>query len=117
MQRDRGYRVIRAGISTGPGVFEDATVEAKLGMIYDIRRHVQVHSRARALRYLGHVFRMDANRTPSPLRRCWVVDGKQPSLAGKTKDLNDSAVHKLLDELGLRLLDAPNKSEWHCGIT
>ena len=51
-------------------------------------------------------------RTPSLLQRCWVVDGKQPS--GKTKDLYDSAVlQKLLDELGLSLLDASNKSEWH----
>ncbi len=68
-----------------------------------------VHSRA--LRYLGHVFRMDANRTPSLPQRCWVVDGKQPS--GKTKDLYDSAVQKLLDELGRSLLEASNKSEWH----
>ena len=50
-------------------------------------------------------------RTPSLLQRCWVVDGKQPS--GKTKDLYDSAVQKLLYELGLRLRDASNKSEWH----
>jgi hypothetical protein len=43
------------------------------------------------------------------------VDGKQPSLPGtsRTKDLYDSAVQKLLDELGLSLLDASNKSEWH----
>ena len=40
-----------------------------------------------------------------------VVDGKQPS--GKTKVLYDSAVQKLLDEVGLSLLDAANKSEWH----
>jgi len=40
-----------------------------------------------------------------------VVDGKQPS--GKTKALYDSAVQKLLDEVGLSLLDAANKSEWH----
>jgi hypothetical protein len=48
---------------------------------------------------------MDADRTPSLLQpqRCWVVDGKQPS--GETKDLYDSAVQKLLDELGLSLLD------------
>ncbi len=50
--------------------------EAKLG-IHDIRHYA--HSRAR--RYLGHVFRMDADRTlrlvPSLLRCCWVVDGKQ----------------------------------------
>ena len=54
---------------------------------------------------------MDADRTPSLLQRCWVVDGKQPS--GKTKVLYDSAVQKLLDEVGLGLLDAANKSEWH----
>jgi hypothetical protein len=45
----------------------------------------------------------------------WVVDGKQPS--GKIKVLvyilYDSAVQKLLDEVGLSLLDAANKSEWH----
>ena len=81
-------------------------LEAKLG-IHDIRHYV--HSRV--LRYLGHVFRMDADRTPSLLQRCWVVDGKQPS--GKTKVLYDSAVQKLLDEVGLSLLDAANKSEWH----
>ncbi len=42
-----------------------------------------------------------------------MVDGKQPS--GKTKVLYDSAVQnlKLLDEVGLSLLDAANKSEWH----
>jgi hypothetical protein len=40
-------------------------LEAKLG-IHDIRHYV--HSRA--LRYLGHVFRVDADRTPSPLQRC-----------------------------------------------
>ncbi len=81
-------------------------LEAKLG-IHDIRHYV--HSRV--LRYLGHVFRMDADRTPSLLQRCWVVDGKQPS--GKIKVLYDSAVQKLLDEVGLSLLDAANKSEWH----
>jgi hypothetical protein len=54
---------------------------------------------------------MDADRTPSLLQRCWVVDGKQPS--GKIKDLHDSDVQKLLDELGLGLLDVSNKSEWH----
>jgi hypothetical protein len=54
---------------------------------------------------------MDADRTPSLLQRCWVVDGKQPS--GKIKVLYDSAVQKLLDEVGLSLLDAANKSEWH----
>ena len=54
---------------------------------------------------------MDADRTPSLLQRCWVVDGKQPS--GKTKVLYDSAVQKLLDEMGLSLLDAANKGEWH----
>ena len=40
-----------------------------------------------------------------------MVDGKQPS--GKIKVLYDSAVQKLLDEVGLSLLDAANKSEWH----
>ena len=56
---------------------------------------------------------MDADRTPCLLQRCWVVDGKQPS--GKSKDLSDAAVHKprLLDELGLGLLDASTKSERH----
>ena len=54
---------------------------------------------------------MDADRTASRMQRCWVVDGKQPS--GKTKDLYDSAVQKLFGELGLSLLDAANKSEWH----
>jgi hypothetical protein len=53
---------------------------------------------------------MDADRTPSLLQRCWVVDGKQPS--GKTKDLYDSALQnlKMLDQLrlGLSLLDASN---------
>jgi hypothetical protein len=44
-------------------------------------------------------------------QRCWVVDGKQP--LGKTKVLYDSAVQKLPDEVGLSLLDAANKSEWH----
>ena len=81
-------------------------LEAKLG-IHDIRHYA--HSRV--LRYLGHVFRMDADRTPSLLQRCWVVDGKQPS--GKTKVLYDSAIQKLLGEVGLSLLDAANKSEWH----
>ncbi len=48
-------------------------------------------------------------RTPSLLQRCWVVDGKQPS--GKTKVLydSDSAVQKLLGEVGLSLLDAATK--------
>jgi hypothetical protein len=43
-------------------------------------------------------FRMDADRTQSLPQRpaaCLVVDGKQPS--GKTEDLYDSAVQKLLD--------------------
>ncbi len=40
-------------------------LEAKLG-IHDIRHYV--HSGV--LRYLGHVFRMDADRTPSLLQRC-----------------------------------------------
>ena len=95
--------------------------EAKLG-IHDIRRYVQVHSpRAltRTRRYRdrdpGHVLRMDADRTPSLLQRCWVVDGKQPP--GKTKDLYDSAVHTyiccLASWASASLLDAPNKSEWH----
>jgi hypothetical protein len=95
---------------SGPGVFEDDG-GGEAG--HDIRHHwhVQVHSRALGYLGHGHVFRMDADRTPSLLRRCWVVDGKQPS--GKSKDLSDAAVHKLLDELGLGLLDASNKSEWH----
>ena len=46
-------------------------VEAKLG-IHDIRHYVHL----RALRYLRHVFRMDADRTPSLLQRCWVADGR-----------------------------------------
>ena len=56
---------------------------------------------------------MHVERFQSLLQRCWLVDasGKQPS--GETKDLNDSAVQKLLGELGLSLLDASNKSEWH----
>jgi hypothetical protein len=54
---------------------------------------------------------VDADRTPSLLQRCWVVDGKQPS--GKIKVLYDSAARKLLDEVGLSFLDAANKSEWH----
>jgi hypothetical protein len=85
-------------------------LEAKLGM-HDIRHYV--HSRV--LRYLGHVLRMDADRTPSLLQRCLVVDGKQPS--GEIKVLYDSAVQKLLGEVarGLSLLDAASrdKSEWH----
>ncbi len=40
-----------------------------------------------------------------------MVDGKQPS--GKIKVLYDSAVQKLLGEVGLSILDAANKSEWH----
>ena len=71
-------------------------LETKLG-IHDVRHYVD----SRALRYLGHVFRMDADRTPSLMQRCWVVDGKQP--AGRTKVLYDSAVQKLLDEVGLSL--------------
>jgi hypothetical protein len=67
--------------------------------------------------YLGHVFRMDADRTPSLLQRCWVVDGRHWQPSGKIKVLYDSesAVQKLLDEVGLSLLDhdAANKSEWH----
>jgi hypothetical protein len=63
-------------------------LEAKLG-IHDIRHYA--HSRV--LRYLGHVFRMDADRTPSLLQRSWVVvrhsvvDAKQPSSSGKIKAL------------------------------
>ncbi len=53
--------------------------------------------------------------TPSPLQRCWVVDGTGKPVASslKTKVLYDSAVQKLLGEVGLSLLDAANKSEWH----
>ena len=76
----------------------------------------QKKNHSRVLRYLGHVFRMDADRTPSLLQRCWVVDGKQPepsdSESGKIKVLYDSAVQKLLDEVGHSLLAAANKSEW-----
>ncbi len=54
---------------------------------------------------------MDADRTPSLLQRCWVVDGKQPSGKLETKVLYDSAVQKLLDEVGLSLLDAAIKQE------
>jgi hypothetical protein len=59
---------------------EPEELEAKLG-IHDIRHYV--HHDSRVLGYLGHVFRMDADRAPSLLQRCWVVDGKQPS--GKIK--------------------------------
>jgi hypothetical protein len=54
----------------------EAKLVCTLG-IHDIRHYA--HSRA--LRHLGHVFRKDADRTPGPsfLRRCWVVDGKQPT--------------------------------------
>jgi hypothetical protein len=45
-------------------------LEAKLGIRDSDIRHY-VHSRV--LRYLGHVFRMDADRTPSPLQRCLPV--------------------------------------------
>ena len=48
---------------------------------------------------------MDADRTPSLL--------STKALLGKNKDLYDSAVQQLLDELGLSLLGASNKSEWH----
>jgi hypothetical protein len=59
---------------------------------------------------------MDADRTPSLLQAAALLggghlSGKQPS--GKTKVLYDSAVQKLLGEVGLSLLDAANKSEWH----
>ena len=83
----------------------------QLQVIHDIMIRHYVHSRV--LRYLGHVFRMDADRTPSLLQRCWVVDGKHWQPSGKIKVLYDSAVQKLLDEVGLSLLDAANKSEWH----
>ena len=55
--------------------------------------------------------------TPSlrSVQRCWVVDGKQPS-GTKIKVLYDSAVQKLLDEVGLSLLDAANKGEWHNNV-
>ena len=72
----------------------------KLG-IHGIRQYVHSRVLSEILRcHLGHVFRMDADRTPSLLQRCLVVDGnlKQPS--GKTKVLYDSAVQKLLDEVG-----------------
>jgi hypothetical protein len=54
-------------------------LEAKLGIRdSDITGRHYVHSRV--LRYLGHVFRMDAlaDRTPSLLQRCLVVtrDGR-----------------------------------------
>ena len=84
----------------------EAKLVCTLG-IHDIRHYA--HSRA--LRYSGHVFRMDADRTPPLLQCCWLVEAKQP--LGKIKVLYDSAVHKLLGELGLSLLDASNKSEWH----
>jgi hypothetical protein len=93
-------------------------LEAKLG-IHDIRHHV--HSRA--LRYLGYVFRMDADRIPiipSLLQRCWVValavDGnlKQHSvLKPSLRTFTIPSKRKLLGELGLSLLDAANKGEWH----
>ncbi len=62
---------------------------------------------------LPHESRVGSAFGSSLLQRCWVVDGKQPS--GKIKVLYDSAVQKLLDEVGLSLLDAANKSEcqWH----
>ncbi len=80
-----------------------AELEAKLG-IHDIR-HCD-HSRALRYLKLGHVFRMEADRslsrTPSllPVQRCssWVVDGnlKQPSGTSKTKGLSqyDSALQE-----------------------
>jgi hypothetical protein len=37
--------------------------------------------------------------------------------SGKIKVLYDSAVQKLLDEVGLSLLDAANKSEWSDIVT
>ncbi len=71
--------------------------KAKLG-IHDIRHYV--HSRV--LRYLGHVFRTEADRTPSLLQRCWVVSRWQAAFtaAGKTKVLYDSAVQNLLEARG-----------------
>jgi hypothetical protein len=111
-------------------------LEAKLG-IHDISLGHYVHSRV--LRYLPRArFSYGrADRTPSlrsgqevrsgqvrsghsmtpsllPVQRCWVVDGKQPS--GKTRVIYDSAVQKLLDEMGLSLLDAANKGEWHNNV-
>jgi hypothetical protein len=69
----------------------DSEARAKLG-IHDIRHYV--HSRA--LRYLGYVFRMDADRIPiipSLLQRRWVVDGNLKQHSGtksKPQDLYDS---------------------------
>jgi hypothetical protein len=73
--------------------------------------------------------RPDSISSAAPVPSQWVytwvvpVDGKQPSLAGKPKSLYDSEPEsavpwqKLLDELGLGLLDASIKqdsgSEWH----
>jgi hypothetical protein len=84
-------------------------LEAKLGIRdSDITGRHYVHSRV--LRYLGQVLRMNADRTPYPLQRCLVVDGKQPSGKLEIKVLYDSAAQKLLDEItvGLSLLDAAN---------
>ncbi len=53
--------------------------------------------------------RLSYGRRPVSISSAALVDGKQPS--GKTKDLFDSAVQKLLDKLGLSLLDAATKSE------
>jgi len=87
-------------------------LEAKLG-IHDIKHYV--HSRV--LRYLGHVFRMDADRTPSLLQRCWVVDGKQPSGILKPMSFTIPLYRSCLTRWGSaslsRVLDAANKSEWH----
>ena len=61
--------------------------------------------------------RMGADRTPSLLQRCLVVDSlfifckQQP--CGKIKDLYDSALYELLVELRPGLLDASNKGEFH----
>ena len=62
--------------------------EAKLGIL-DVRHHLQ----PTVLRYAGHVLRMNVDRTPSLLRRCWAVDGRRPS--GKIRGLCDSAMTKL----------------------
>jgi hypothetical protein len=89
------------------GVFNDPvckTMEAVSSRWYPRTSDI-IYVHSRALRHLGHVFRMDADRTPSLLQCCWVVDGEQPS--GKTKDLYDSAVQKLLDELGLSPVTQP----------
>jgi hypothetical protein len=97
-------------------------LEAKLsGGIHEIRHYVDHDSRV--LRYLGHVFRMGAARTRTqtglhlscsavgPPAGWWMAS----SLQVKLRSFTISAVQpeKLLDEVGLSLLDAANKSEWH----